>query len=49
MPLDTATYPFIHGPTLKQNGQFRNKEILYKKYLIVARNRKRERESESSE
>ena len=43
MPFDTATYPFIRGTTFKQNGQFRNKELLYEKYLIVARNRKGER------
>ena len=43
MPFDTATYPFIRGTTFKQNGQFRNKELLYEKYLIVTRNRKRER------
>ena len=44
MPFDTTTYPFIRGSTFKQNGQFRNKELLYEKYLTVARNRKRERE-----
>ena len=43
MPFDTATYPLIRGTTFKQNGQFRNKELLYEKYLIVTRNRKRER------
>ena len=46
MPFDTATYPLIRGTTFKQNGQFRNKELLYEKYLIVTRNRKRERGSE---
>ena len=33
MPFDTATYPLIRGTTFKQNGQFRNKELLYEKYL----------------
>ena len=43
MPFDTTTYPFIRGTTFKQNGQFRNKELLYEKYLAVARSRKGER------
>ena len=46
MPFDTTTYPFIRGTTFKQNGQFRNKELFYEKYLTVARNKKGERRRE---